>query len=78
MLSFATAQMDVEGIMFNEIRQKEKLHDIIYMWNLKKYKLANITDKTRLTDTEPVVHWRGKEGGNNLAEGDFRGKNYFV
>ena len=77
-MSFATARMDLEGIMFNEIRQKEKLHDIIYMWNLKKHKLVNITGKTRLTDTEPVVHWRGKGGGDNIAEGDFRGKNYYV
>lgn len=33
-LLFAIARMDLEGIMFNEIRQKDKLHDIIYMWNL--------------------------------------------
>ena len=36
-MSFATTWMDLEIIILREVSQKEKdkYHDIIYMWNLK-------------------------------------------
>ena len=36
-LPFATTQIDLEGIMLNEISQteKDKHYDDTYMWNLK-------------------------------------------
>ena len=35
-LPFATTWMDVEGIMLSEISQRQIVHVITYMWNLKK------------------------------------------
>ena len=32
-LPFATLWMDLEGIMFSEISQRQILYDITYMWN---------------------------------------------
>ena len=34
-LPFAASWMDLEGIMLSEIRQRQILNDITYMWNLK-------------------------------------------
>ena len=36
-LPFATSWMDLEGIMLNEMsdRERQTLYDITYMWNLK-------------------------------------------
>ena len=36
-LPSVTIWMDLEGIMLNEIiRERQKLHDLPYKWNLKK------------------------------------------
>ena len=34
-LPFAAMWMDLEMIILSEINQKDKYHDITYMWNLK-------------------------------------------
>ena len=36
-LLFATTWMDLEGVMLNEMSERERqiLYDITYMWNLK-------------------------------------------
>ena len=34
-LPFETTVMDLEGIMLSEIRERQILYDVIYMWNLK-------------------------------------------
>ena len=35
MLPFAATWMDVEGIMRREIRERQILYDVTYMWDLK-------------------------------------------
>ena len=54
-LPFSTTQMDLEGAMLSEIRQI--LHDLTYMWNLKKTKNKPINTKNRLVVAE-VEHGR--------------------
>ena len=34
-LSFAAIRMDSENIILSEVRQKQILHSITYMWNMK-------------------------------------------
>ena len=34
-LPFAATWMDVEGIILKEIRERQILYDVTYMWNLK-------------------------------------------
>ena len=51
MLLFATAWVDLEGIMLKwnkSHRERQILYDITSVWNLKKYsELVNITKKTQ-------------------------------
>lgn len=35
-LPFETTWLDLEGIMLNELRERQILYDLVYMWNLKK------------------------------------------
>ena len=43
-MPFAAIRMDLEGITLSEIRERQILYDITYLWNLKKYKnLVNVT-----------------------------------
>ena len=52
--------MDVEGVTLSGISQRKRLHDIAYMWNLKKYKeLVNITKKQQTHRDR--FKWRGGE-----------------
>ena len=55
--------------MLSEISQTEKqiLYDITYMWNLKKYKLVNITERSRLTYIESEVMVTSGERGGERA-----------
>ena len=63
-----------EGIMLSEINQRERqrLHDFTYMWNLKN------KNKTKLIDTEWwFQRWRGwGSGWNGLRE--LRGRSYLI
>ena len=49
MLPFVTTGTDLEGIMLSEIRQRQMLYNVTYMWNLKQKQKQN---KTKFTDTE--------------------------
>ena len=40
-LPFATIQMDLEGIMLSEIGERQLLHVITYIWNLKKKEILS-------------------------------------
>ena len=56
--------MDLEIIILREVSQteKDKYHNIAYMWNLKKYnKLVNITKNKTHTYTEQTsgYQWGG-------------------
>ena len=59
-LPFVSTWMELEGIMLSEM-----MHDITYMWNLKKEITVNITKKNKLTDIEEnlVVTSGKREGG---------------
>ena len=50
-MPFATIWMDLEGIVLNEVRQRERQipYDITYMWNLK----YDINEPIYETETEP-------------------------
>ena len=37
-LSYSTTWIDLESITLNEIRERQMLHGITYMWNLKEKK----------------------------------------
>ena len=48
-----TIQMDQEGTMLSEIRQRQILYDFTYMWNLKyKTNEKNITKPTVIDRTK--------------------------
>ena len=45
-------------------RKRQTLYGIIYMWNLQKYKWANIQNENRLTDTEnKLAVTKGEKAG---------------
>ena len=50
-----TIQMDQEGTMLSEIRQRQILYDFTYMWNLK-YK-TNEKNITKPTVTDRTKRW---------------------
>ena len=58
--------MGLEIIILSEVsqREKDKYHDITYMWNLKKwYKWTYLQNRNRLTDIENKHGYqRGKSG----------------
>ena len=64
--------MDVEGVTLSGISQRKRLHDIAYMWNLKKYKeLVNITKKQQThRDREQTsgYQWRDREWGSGKEQ----------
>ena len=63
--------MDVEGIMLSDRSQRKRLHDITYMWNLKKYKeLVNITKK------QPTHRYREQTSGYQWDKGRRKGQFY--
>jgi len=63
--------MDVEGIMLSERSQRKRLHDITYMWYLKKYKeLVNITKK------QPTHRYREQTSGYQWGKGRREGQFY--
>ena len=49
-LLFAATWMDPENIMFSEIRQRQILYDITYMWNLRSNTSECIYKTNRFTD----------------------------
>ena len=64
--------MYLEGIMLSEIRERQILYDITYMYNVKKYnKLVHITKKKHIHRYRE--HIRGYQWGGG---GD--GTNYWV
>ena len=66
--------MDLESIMLNEVRQKQKMPcDFLYMWNLKN-KWTNkktVTDPERAEDIRVIV--RGERDGKmgKMSEGEW-------
>ena len=44
-MSFATTQMDPEIGIWSEVRERQLLHDIAYMWNLLKMAQINFLTK---------------------------------
>ena len=61
--------MDLEGIMQSEIRERQILYDITYMYNLKKYnKLVHITKKKHIHRHREYIRgyqWGGGGDGTN-------------
>ena len=58
-MPFAATWMDLEFIMLNEVRERQILYDITYMWYpknstneliYKTYRLVDIENKHRVTD----------------------------
>ena len=42
-MPFATTWMDLEIVIFSEARQRRKIYDIPYMWNLKRNDTNKLT-----------------------------------
>ena len=61
-LPFAATWMDLEGIMLSEISQpkKEILHDLTYVWNLKKNNKVTDTESRLLAATNCGVGEMGR------------------
>ena len=79
--SLPFAWMDLEDIMLSEINQRKRLHDITYMWNLKKYKkLVNITKKQqthRYREQTSGYQWdKGRREGQFYRARGLRGAGY--
>ena len=70
-MSSAATRMDTEIITLNEVNQKEKdkRHDIIYVWNLKKNNTNELTDTTEKTHRHKTNHGyqREREGRDRLG-----------
>ena len=65
-LPFAATWMDLENIIRSEVRQREILHDITYMWNLKNSTNSTyLQNGNRLTDIKNklMVTKGEREGG---------------
>ena len=60
--------MDLEGIMFSEIRQKKILYDFTYMQNLKKIK------QTIIMKQKQTHRYREQISGYQRRESGGRGK----
>ena len=66
-MPFTEIQMDLEIVILNKVRQKEKYHMISFRWNLKKMKQTNLLqNRNRLTDLENEL----VVNGGRLGEGD--------
>ena len=69
-MPFTEIQMDLEIVILNKVRQKEKYHMISFRWNLKKMKQTNLLqNRNRLTDLENEL----VVNGGRLGEGDDQG-----
>ena len=59
---FAAAWMDLESVIVSEVKEKQILHDIPYMWNLKKgYKRIYLQNRNRVTDVENNLWLQGSK-----------------
>ena len=56
MLLFITTWTDFQGMMLGEIRQRQRLYDLIYMWNLTK---SN-------SQQQRVEWWLPDDGGDRV------------
>ena len=68
---FAATWMDGEIVILSDVSQteKDKYHDIAYMWNLKKgYKLTYLQNRNRVTDVETNLCLPGDGGGRDKLE----------
>ena len=69
-MPFTEIQMDLEIVILNKVRQKEKYHMISFRWNLKKMKQTNLLqNRNRLTELENEL----VVNGGRLGEGDDQG-----
>ena len=68
-MTFAATWMVLEIIIFKWSKtEKDKYHDITYMWNLKKwYKWTYLQNRTRITDIEnKFMVTKGERGRKEL------------
>ena len=77
MTKHSTAQVYLEGVILSEIRQRQKLYGITYMWNLR-HKTVNVYKIKILTDieNEPVVTSEKREWGRARWGRRLRDKSY--
>ena len=56
-MAFVATWMGLEIIIMSEVTQieKDKYHDITYIWNLKEYKWTYLQNRSRVTDTEHTL-----------------------
>ena len=68
-MTFAATWMVLQIIIFKWSKtEKDKYHDITYMWNLKKwYKWTYLQNRTRITDIEnKFMVTKGERGRKEL------------
>ena len=73
----AATWMDLEVVILSEVSQteKDKYHDITYMWNLKKkrYKWTYLQNRNRVTEVENklmVLPREERRGRDKLGDWD--------
>ena len=69
-MSSAATRMDIEIIILNEVNQKEKdkYHNIIYMWNLKKNDTNELTELIEKTHRHKTNYgYQRGEGGEGIS-----------
>ena len=60
-MPFAATWMDLEIAILSEVRQRRILHDITYMWNLKKMiQMNSYTNIHRLIDIKQTMITKGE------------------
>ena len=55
-MPFTATCMNLEIIILREVRERQILYSMTYMWNLEKeYKLTYLQNRNRLTDIENIL-----------------------
>ena len=55
-MPFTATCMNLEIIILREVRERQILYSITYMWNLEKeYKWTYLQNRNRLTDIENIL-----------------------
>ena len=72
MMPSAATWIDLEIVILSKVSQteKDKYHDIAYMWNLKKwYKWTYLQNRNRVTDVgKKLMVTKGEEKSDKLGD----------
>ena len=69
-MPYVATWIDLESVTMSEVSQteKEKYHDIPYLWNLKEMIEINLQSRKRFLDLENELVALGEDGGKRQLE----------